>query len=164
MKSENRLRSIYHNMKSRCYLSSYPKYKYYGGRGIKICDEWLGKYGFKNFYNWAILSGYKNGLTIDRINNNGNYEPSNCRWVDQTVQNNNTNFNHYVTFNNETKSVSEWAKIYNIHRCVLNNRLRRGWKFEDAVVKPVRQFRKYNNMVLSSKDVNINKIKEDANG
>lgn len=143
MNNKERLYSIFHNMKSRCYLKTFAKYKYYGARGIKICDEWLGKNGFKNFYNWAIVNGYENGLTIDRINNDLDYSPANCRWVTMTVQNNNTSINHYITFNGETKSVSEWAKEYNIHRCVLNNRLRRGWSFLKAALTPVRKIKQY---------------------
>lgn len=128
-----RVYRIYHNMKSRCYLPTFSRYEYYGGRGIKICKEWLGKKGFDNFYNWAMANGYADNLSIDRIDNNGDYSPTNCRWVTQLEQNNNSRKNHYITYNGETKSVSEWARIYNIHRCVLNNRLRRGWSFEKSI-------------------------------
>lgn len=72
------------NMKARCYVEKKDNYKYYGGRGIKICDEWLNS--FDTFYDWAISNGYKDGLTIDRINSDGNYEPSNCRWADKWEQ------------------------------------------------------------------------------
>lgn len=73
--------SIYYNMKDRCLNPNCHAYHNYGGRGIKICDEWLGDNGFINFYNWAMSHGYIEGLSIDRENIEGNYEPSNCRWI-----------------------------------------------------------------------------------
>lgn len=73
-----RLKSIYYAMKQRCYNSNCCNYRYYGKKGITICDEWNNS---KNFINWALQNGYKNNLTIDRINSNSNYEPDNCRWI-----------------------------------------------------------------------------------
>jgi hypothetical protein len=89
-------------MKDRCYNNNNPRYYLYGELNISICDKWLGKNGFINFYNWSILNGYKeeklksgrNKFTIDRINNNGNYEPSNCRWITQLEQNHNLRKNY----------------------------------------------------------------------
>lgn len=164
-----RLYGILHNMRSRCYLPTFSRYEYYGKRGIKICDEWLGRKGFKNFYNWAMKNGYQSSLTIDRIDNEKDYCPDNCRWVSMLIQNNNTSKNHYITHNGETKTASQWAKIYNINRNTLNKRIRRGWSFESAVSTPVRRFISYNksrknNLVLSSKDVNINQKKEESDG
>lgn len=81
-----RLYSIFMGMKSRCYDSKRQNYPYYGGRGIRICDEWLDKEkGFYNFYYWAYSHGYSDTLQIDRIDTNGNYEPSNCRWVTRSI-------------------------------------------------------------------------------
>lgn len=79
-----RLHRIWSGMKQRCYYSKCRSYKDYGGRGITICDEWLND--FKTFYDWAISNGYKEGLTIDRKNNDGNYEPQNCRWITNSEQ------------------------------------------------------------------------------
>ena len=81
-------------MMARCNNPNVKAYKNYGGRGISVCEEWSGENGYENFYLWAMSHGYdenaeRGDCTIDRINNNGNYEPSNCRWVDMKVQNNN---------------------------------------------------------------------------
>lgn len=81
---KTRLYSIWHDMNTRCYYKNTDFYKYYGGRGIRICDDW--KYDFVNFYNWSISNGYKDNLSIDRINVNGNYEPNNCRWATNLEQ------------------------------------------------------------------------------
>ena len=82
-----KLHSIWHGIKCRCYTHSASNFKRYGGRGIIVCDEWLKN--FDSFYIWAINNGYSDGLTIDRIDYNGIYEPSNCRWVDYITQGNN---------------------------------------------------------------------------
>lgn len=86
-KRHTRLYNIYCGMKERCYNQKSSNYSYYGGRGITICNEWNDD--FMSFYNWAMVNGYDDGLSIDRIDVNGNYEPSNCRWVTMKEQSNN---------------------------------------------------------------------------
>ncbi len=86
-KTHTRLYTIWHQMKERCYRESSRNYKYYGARGIRICNDW--KNDFSKFYEWAMKNGYNDKLTIDRINTNGNYEPSNCRWATISEQNKN---------------------------------------------------------------------------
>lgn len=124
-----RLYSIWHKMIDRCKNSNNTYYHCYGGRGIKVCDEWK---EFKNFYIWAIKNGYTDNLSIDRINNNDNYKPTNCRWADNKTQSRNRRTNKYITFNNETHCLIEWAEILNIKYKTLNNRLLRGWEIERA--------------------------------
>lgn len=88
--SRTRLYRTWSGMKTRCYNERWKNYKNYGGRGVVVCDEW--KHNFEAFYDWAIANGYADDLTIDRINVNGNYEPSNCRWITlEEQQKNRTN-------------------------------------------------------------------------
>ena len=96
------------NMKQRCYNQNKWDYKYYGGKGVKVCDEW--RHNFLAFENWAILNGYTNNLTLDRIDVNKNYEPSNCRWVDVKTQANNKSNNHFLTYRGKTQTIAQWSK------------------------------------------------------
>lgn len=133
-KSKTRLYSIYRNMKCRCYTPSASKYEIYGGRGIKVCDEWLGD--FMRFYQWAIAHGYSDDLSIDRINSDGNYEPDNCRWATYKVQGNNTNQNHVITYNGKSQTLAEWADELGFSYKVLSERIRRNWGVKRAFETP----------------------------
>lgn len=138
-----RIYCIWDGMKSRCYNKNHRAFKNYGGRGIKICDEWLDKEnGIVNFYNWAVQNGYKDNLSIDRIDVNGNYEPNNCRWVDNKTQSNNKRNCCYITYNNETHTAAEWAEILKIDKRTLYSRLFNNWSIEKAFTTPVRKRRK----------------------
>lgn len=144
--SDNNLYYAHSNMKSRCYNQNDKRFKNYGGRGIIVCDEWLGANGFINFYNWAISHGYSDGLTIDRIEVDGNYEPNNCRWVDLTTQENNRTNNHLITYNNETMTMAMWAEKLGINYKTLSNRINtQKWSIEKAFTTPIRKI-KINNI------------------
>lgn len=120
-KTHTKLYKIWNNIKQRCFNKNNSRYKDYGARGIKICDDWLND--FTSFYNWSMSNGYKDNLTLDRIDNNGNYEPNNCRWTTYKEQNNNKRNNHLLTYNKETHTITEWSKILGIHYTCLRNRI-----------------------------------------
>lgn len=129
----SRLYGIYYAMISRVNNPNASHYERYGGRGITITQEWIGDNGFVNFMNWSNDNGYSDELTIDRINNDGNYEPSNCRWVTNEVQANNKSTNRLYTLNGETLNISQWSKKYNVNYDNLINRLNRGSSIEKAL-------------------------------
>jgi len=131
-----RIYNIYEKMKSRCYTENCKEYINYGARGIRISQEWLGEKGFENFYQWSIENGYNDMLSIDRIDVNGNYEPKNCRWADKKVQANNKRNNHWLEFNGERHTISEWADIYNMPYDRLHMRIKHGWDIEKALLTP----------------------------
>lgn len=132
-----RLGKIYRAMKKRCYDTKSNRYDRYGARGIKICDEWLSD--INAFRKWSIENGYKDGLSIDRIDNNGDYSPNNCRWVEPTEQSNNTSRTVMIEYNGKTQTLTQWANELNIPKSTLHNRLRvHGWSVERALTQPVR--------------------------
>lgn len=130
--SKHHLYKVYKAMKQRTTKGYDKRYKNYGGRGIVVCDEWMND--FNKFYEWAISSGYKDGLTIDRINTSGNYEPSNCRWVTYKAQENNRTNNHYITYNGETHTMKQWSELLCIPYTTLAQRLNKyHWTVERAL-------------------------------
>ena len=131
--SASRLYHIFHDMHRRCNNPKRQSYARYGGRGIKVCDEWNQKTGFENFFKWAMENGYKDDLSIDRIDYNGDYEPSNCRWADAITQANNSSWNHVIECNGEPHTLAEWGRIRNINSGTLVNRLKLGWSIEEAL-------------------------------
>lgn len=118
-------------IKDRCYNKNSKRYKDYGGRGVAVCSEW--KNDFQAFYNWSMNNGYKKGLQIDRIDNNGNYEPDNCRFATAKENANNRRSNRYITVNNITHTLSEWCNILNLKYKKVTTRLYRGWSIERAL-------------------------------
>lgn len=126
------------SMRERCLNENHKYYKNYGGRGIKICDEWLDiKEGAYRFYEWSIKNGASLELSIDRIHNDSDYKPSNCRWVDDGIQNANKRNVRLIEINGESKSVSEWSRIYNMKYSRVLQRLKLGWDIMKALTHPI---------------------------
>lgn len=127
-----RLNKIYDGMIDRCYKTYRNCYKNYGARGIRVCDEWLNNP--KKFEEWALKNGYQEKLTIDRIDVNGSYEPNNCRWVDNKTQCRNKRNNRYITYNGETRCLSEWCELYNFTESAVRHWVeRRKISWEDGI-------------------------------
>lgn len=120
----------------RCFDKNLKNYHRYGGRGITICDEW--RHDYPAFRSWALSNGYKEGLSIDRINNNGNYEPNNCRWTTMVVQSRNKENTVFLFHNGERKPLMEWSESLGIKQSTIRERIRRGWEIEKALDTPVR--------------------------
>ena len=133
-KRKSRIYRIWGAIKTRCYNPKATNFKAYGGRGVKICDEW--RNDFKTFYEWAMAHGYTDDLTIDRIDVNGNYEPSNCRWATRKEQDQNKRGVKSLTFQCKTHTLREWADITGIHPSAIKERLKRGWSIEKALTTP----------------------------
>lgn len=127
-----RLHYIWSGMRQRCLNPKNDKFQHYGGRGISVCEAWS---DFDSFRAWALANGYQDSLSIDRIDNDGNYEPGNCRWVTHTIQTRNRSISHLLTHNGETKTLSEWARDLGICNSALRGRLKK-WPVEDALTRP----------------------------
>lgn len=136
-KSNTKLYRVWASMRERCSSTSCKGFVYYGARGVTVCDDWNNS--FQAFYDWATSSGYAEGMSIDRIDVDGNYEPSNCRWVSTNIQANNKKNNVRVEYNGESRTVSEWASILGIEYRTLWMRLRRGWSVEKAFQTPTKE-------------------------
>lgn len=122
-------------MKTRCYNKKYPQYKDYGGRGIKVCDKWLGVDGFKNFL--GDMGTRPKGTTLDRVDNDGPYSPSNCRWATREEQSNNTRKTIKWSYKGESLTITDWAKRVGIPKEVLYNRVSLyGYSVEKALISP----------------------------
>lgn len=141
-----RLYTIWLDMRQRCYNDKSINWHLYGGRGIKVCKEW--DEDFAEFRDWALSHGYDNELQLDRIDNDGNYEPNNCKWSSRVEQGNNRRTCVYITINGERKTLSEWCEKTGISRYTAYSRIRRGWEPERAVTEKEKSGKK-----LSEKDV-----------
>lgn len=140
-KTDTRIHCIWKNMKARCLNQNRKDYKLYGGRGITICDSWN---SFENFYNWAISNGYKENLTLDRIDVNKGYSPDNCRWATQKEQCNNTRKNINVFMDGEQHTLKEWAEIKGLKYGSVSSRVNRGWDPVKALKTPMRTITEHN--------------------
>ena len=125
-----RLYKVWCAMRERCNNPHNKRYARYGGRGISVCNEWD---DYRAFREWAEMNGYADGLTIDRIDTDGNYEPSNCRWATRAEQNRNYSRNRMITFNGITMCLTDWADKYGIKRATLAFRLNSGKTMEQAL-------------------------------
>lgn len=132
-KSNSRLYKIFIDMKRRCYDKRNKNYPNYGARGITICAEWLND--FMTFYNWSINNGYQDNLTIDRIDNDKGYSPSNCRWATNEDQQNNTRATIKIQYKNMNYSISQWGRILNIDDSVLRKRYHDNWDIKRLLTK-----------------------------
>lgn len=119
--SQKRIYSIFYGIKQRCYNPKSKAYKHYGGRGIKICSDWLNN--FENFAKWSYENGYDDKLTIDRINYDESYCPENCRWVDMRTQANNRRNNHIITYKNKNYSVADFCRAFGLNEQTTRERI-----------------------------------------
>lgn len=147
MSSHNRLNRIHSCMKYRCSNPNIVIYKNYGGRGIKVCKEWLNpeivktktgivSKGYLAFEKWALENGYQDNLTIDRIDVSGNYEPSNCRWVTMKIQDNNRRNSTSITYKGKTQTLAQWCDELDLcYNKTYKRIFQRNWNVEKALTK-----------------------------
>lgn len=129
-----RIHSIHRDMLARCNNPHKVRYERYGGRGIQVCDEWKGKNGLKHFYEWAIANGYDETLTLDRIDYDKDYTPSNCRLATRVTQNNNTSRNIYITRDGVTHTLAEWCTLLELNYPKIYQRIYKlHWDYERAL-------------------------------
>ena len=125
-----KLYRVWCGMKERCSNPHNKSYKNYGGKNITVCEEWEKSY--EAFREWAYANGYKQGLTIDRINTEKGYCPDNCRWVDTATQNRNYSRNHNITYNGKTQCLADWADELGINRGTVLFRLKQGLSLDEV--------------------------------
>lgn len=139
--SYSRLYAIWKGIKRRCLNPRYHSYSHYGGKGVSICEEWL---SYSSFRDWALENGYKDNLSIERLDNNGNYCAENCVWAGRQEQNNNTSRNHFVEYKGGVYTLAELSMICGIKQNTLLYRIKRGWDVERATDTPLQTKNKKN--------------------
>lgn len=127
-----RLYHIWNGLRERCLNPNNKDYNNYGGRGITVCKEWDNA---ESFFKWALWSGYNDNLTLDRIDTNKGYCPSNCRWITSDEQQRNKRNNVILEFNGEKHCIAEWSEITGIKQSTIISRLRYGWDVEKTLTK-----------------------------
>jgi hypothetical protein len=135
---KQKLKWLLNNMKRRCYDKNNKRYADWGGRGITICSEWLKD--SSSFFNWCISNGYAPGLWIDRIDNDGNYEPDNCRFVEPALQAINTRKNTFLEHDGLRLTISQWARKLNVRPQAIQHRIARNWETSRIFKQPFRRF------------------------
>lgn len=139
--SDSKLMGVWRTMIFRCENPKSNRYERYGGRGIRVCDEW---HDIDVFTEWAERNGYRHGLTIDRIDTDGMYCPENCRFINYKEQANNKSTNVFLEHNGERKTIADWSRTTGIPYGTLMYRVRKHWRTEDILTVPVSQ---YNNNI-----------------
>lgn len=138
--SKERLYRIWVGMKQRCYHKNNPNWAQWGGRGISICDDWgagtLDINGYLSFREWSLANGYDDSKSIDRINNDLDYNPTNCRWADRQTQNSNTRQNVQITIDGVTHTAAEWSRITGLKPDTIRQRFHHG-KTGAAIIAPI---------------------------
>lgn len=138
--TNHKLYGIHQSILQRCYNENDQAYVNYGRRGIKVCQEWSdSESGFMNFFEWSTNNGYGENLSIDRIDVNGNYEPSNCRWASDKTQANNKRSSVYITIDNETKTMAEWSEFSGISKDLIRKRLNKGFSPDEILAPPMKK-------------------------
>ena len=127
-----RMNNIWANMRTRCNCKTNKDYPNYGGRGIKVCKEWD---QFINFYKWSMDNGYKDNLTLDRIDVNGDYCPENCRWITIYEQQSNRRNNVFIEYNGERHTIAEWCRITGLTVGTITSRLSSGCPLDEVFRK-----------------------------
>lgn len=132
--SYNPIYQVWAGMVERCRNPNCIGYYNYGGRGIKVCDEWINN--SSAFIKWALENGYSPGLELDREDNNGDYSPKNCRFVTRLQNSRNKRTSHFIEYKGQRKTISEWCEILSLGYSIIFRRLQRGWTVELALGKP----------------------------
>lgn len=134
---KTKLYQAWKDMIRRCTDSTRHNYHRYGGRGIKVCEQW--ENSFYRFWEWSLKNKFNLGLSIDRINSNDHYCPNNCRWVPVKVQANNTSTNVFIEHNGERLTYAQWEERLGGCKGLVWNRIKMGWSEVDAVTTPIKK-------------------------
>jgi hypothetical protein len=133
--SQHKLYGVWRQMMRRCYQASCADYPNYGGRGITVCSDWR---NVSSFCEWGVKSGYQDGLTIERLDVDGNYSPHNCAWIPNKDQARNRTNMRMITYKGETMFAADWARRLGMKQSTIGARIRYGWTDDRIIGEPVR--------------------------